>query len=621
MPLKKLTLKPGVNKENTRYANENGWYDCDKVRFRQGTPEKIGGWQQISFNTFAGVCKSLWNWVTLGNLNLLGVGTNEKFYIENGGAYNDITPLREPTVTLTDPVTPTVGSNIVTITDANHGCLNGDYVTLTDGSATPAAIVYGGVTIFGNYKVTVLSDSQYTIVATGSGNTTTPGGGTVKASYEINIGSSTQLPFGGWGGGAWGKGKWGQGTTSVSSIRLWSQSNYGEDLIFCYRGGKIYYWDADGGLSARAVALTSLAGAADVPTIANVVFVSDTSRFVFAFGCNDYGLTPLDPMLVRWSDQENAVKWTPSAINQAGSLRLSHGSQIIGCVQTRQEIIVFTDSALYSMQYLGPPIVWGAQLMGDNISIQSQNVIVQASGVVYWMGIDKFYAYDGRVQTLPCDLRRHVFGNINYQQKQQFFAGTNEGFNEVWWFYCSANATTIDRYVVYNYLERVWYHGTIARTAWLDTDLRDYPIAATYSSNLVQHEFGLNNGETGTPQPIHAYISSSEFDIEDGDRFGFVWRMLPDITFEGSSAASPTATMTLIPMRNSGSGYNNPTSEGGVDSASVVRTATVPIEQFTGQVYVRIRGRQLILKLESNQLDTTWQLGYPRLDIRQDGRR
>lgn len=622
MPLKKLMLKPGVNKENTRYANENGWYDCDKVRFRQGTPEKIGGWQQISFNIFAGVCRSLWNWVTLGNLNLLGVGTNEKFYIENGGAYNDITPLREPTVTLTNPIATTNGSKTVTITDASHGCLNGDYVTLTDGSTPPAAIVVNGVTIFGNYKVTVLTDSTYTIQASTNATSTGSGvGGTVKASYEINIGAAIQLPFGGWGGGAWGKGKWGQGTTSVSSIRLWSQTNYGEDLIFCFRGGKIYYWDASGGLSTRAVELSSLGGASDVPTICNTVFVSDSSRFVFAFGCNELGTVPLDPMLVRWSDQENAVNWTPTALNQAGGLRLSHGSQIIGCVQTRQEIIVFTDASVYSMQYLGPPIVWGAQLMGDNISIQSQNSIVQASGVVYWMGVDKFYAYDGRVQTLPCDLRRYIFNDFNYSQKQQIFAGTSEGFNEIWWFYCSANSTAIDRYVVYNYLEKVWYHGTLARTAWIDTDLRDYPLAATYSNNIVQHEFGLNNGETGTPQPIHAYIASSEFDIEDGDRFGFVWRMLPDVTFDGSTADSPAATMTLIPMRNSGSGYNNPTSEGGVDNAEVVRTATVPIEQFTGQVYVRVRGRQLIIKMESNQLDTTWQLGYPRIDIRQDGRR
>lgn len=614
MPLKKLVLKPGVNKENTRYASENGWYDCDKVRFRQGTPEKIGGWQRISANTFLGVCRSLWNWITLGNLNLLGVGTNKKFYIESGGAYNDITPIRD-TATLTNPFTTSNGFPTVTVADTAHGALTGDYVTFSGATAV------GGLTLNGNYEITVVNANSYTITASSNASSTATGGGTVTAKYEIHVGAAIQIPFNGWGAGGWGSGTWGSGGTSTTSIRLWSQSNYGEDLIFCPRGEPIYYWDASGSVSTRAVELSTLAGASDVPEVCNVVFVSDTNRFVFAMGTNDYGSSTLDTMLVRWSDQESAVNWTPAATNQAGSLRLSHGSEIVGCIQTRQELLVFTDASLYSFQYLGPPIVWGAQLLGDNLSIQSQNCMAQASGVVYWMGVDKFYTYDGRVQTLPCDLRRYVFNDFNYEQQGQVFAGTNEGYNEIWWFYCSANSTTVDRYVVYNYVERIWYHGSLARTAWLDTDLREFPIAATYSYNLVNHEDGINDNETSTPTAINAYISSAEFDIEDGDRFGFVWRMLPDVTFEGSTAASPTATMTLIPMRNSGSGYNNPTSEGGVDNAAVVRTATAPIEKFTGQVYIRVRGRQMILKMESNQLDTTWQLGHPRLDIRVDGRR
>lgn len=614
MPLKKLVLKPGVNKENTRYASENGWYDCDKVRFRQGTPEKIGGWQRISANTFLGVCRSLWNWITLGNLNLLGVGTNKKFYIESGGAYNDITPIRD-TATLTNPFTTSNGFPTVTVADTAHGALTGDYVTFSGATAV------GGLTLNGNYEITVVDANSYTITASSNASSTATGGGTVTAKYEIHVGAAIQIPFNGWGAGGWGSGTWGSGGTSTTSIRLWSQSNYGEDLIFCPRGEPIYYWDASGSVTTRAVELSTLAGASDVPEVCNVVFVSDTNRFVFAMGTNDYGSSTLDTMLVRWSDQESAVNWTPAATNQAGSLRLSHGSEIVGCIQTRQELLVFTDASLYSFQYLGPPIVWGAQLLGDNLSIQSQNCMVQASGIIYWMGVDKFYTYDGRVQTLPCDLRRYVFNDFNYEQQGQVFAGTNEGYNEVWWFYCSANSNTIDRYVVYNYVERIWYHGSLARTAWIDTDLREFPIAATYSYNLVNHEDGINDNETSTPTAINAYISSAEFDIEDGDRFGFVWRMLPDVTFEGSTAASPTATMTLIPMRNSGSGYNNPTSEGGVDNAAVVRTATAPIEKFTGQVYIRVRGRQMILKMESNQLDTTWQLGYPRLDIRTDGRR
>lgn len=621
MPLRKLQLKPGVNKENTRYANENGWYDCDKVRFRQGTPEKIGGWQRVSSSTFLGVCRSLWNWVTLGELNLVGVGTHLKFYIESGGAYNDITPIRK-TSNLTNPITTVSGSSTVTITDTSNGANVGDFVNITNNASPPAAVVFNGVTLFGNYRITeVVNADSYKITGSGTANASGTGGGSVVAKYEIYPGTELETPFVGWSAGTWGEGTWGNGGTSNTAIRLWSQSNYGEDLIFCPRGSKIYYWDASDGLTTRAVELSTRAGADSVPSVCNFVFVSDTNRFVFAFGCNDIGSGALDPMLIRWSDQENSVLWYPGATNQAGSLRLSHGSQIIGCVQTRQEIVVFTDASVYSLQYLGPPIVWGSQLLGDNISIQSQNCMVQASGVVYWMGIDKFYVYDGRVQTLPCDLRRYVFNDFNFEQRNQVFAGTNEGYNEVWWFYCSASSTRIDRYVVYNYIEKVWYNGTLSRSAWLDTDLRPNPIAASYDGRLINHEVGLNNGEGADPAPIHAYISSAEFDIEDGDRFGFVWRMLPDVTFDGSTAASPTATMTLIPMRNSGSGYNDPRSEGGVDNAAVVRTATAPIEKFTGQVYIRVRGRQMILKMESNQLDTTWQLGHPRLDIRQDGRR
>jgi hypothetical protein len=327
-------------------------------------------------------------------------------------------------------------------------------------------------------------------------------------------------------------------------------------------------------------------------------------------------------MLIRWSDQESAVNWTPSATNQAGSLRLSHGSEIIAAVQARQEIVVFTDSALYSLQYLGAQAgVWGAQLLGDNISIEGQNAAVIASGVVYWMGVDKFYQYDGRVQTLPCDLRRHIFNDFNQGQAQQVFAGTNEGFNEVWWFYPSANSTVNDRYVVYNYLEKIWYYGTIGRTAWLDSGLLDFPIAATYSNNLVEHENGVDDNQTGTPTAINAYIESAEFDLEDGQNFGFIWRMLPDVTFIGSTANNPSLTMTLIPMKGSGSGFNDPQSLGGSSSAAVTRTATVPIEQFTNIVYIRVRGRQMIMKAESNALGVTWQLGSPRIDVRMDGRR
>ena len=630
MPLKKLTLKPGVNKENTRYTNENGWYECDKVRFRQGTPEKIGGWQRISSSTFLGVCRSLWNWVTLGSLNLVGVGTNLKFYIEQGGFYNDITPIRS-TVTINNNPFALTASTTVTVTDTGHGCVTGDFVTFS------GAVDIGGVgtnvtaaVLNQEFQVTVVDANTYTITISVVPNATaiagSPGGGAaVVAAYQLNTGSATAIPLTGWGAGGWGSGAWGVGGTSNTSLQLWSQKNWGEDLIFGPRGGGMYYWDATAGVGARGVDLSTESGANGVPTKQNLVFVSDINRFVFAFGCNEIGSSVLDPMLIRWSDQESAVDWTPSATNQAGSLRLSDGSEIIAAIQARQEIVVFTDSAVYSLQYLGAPDVWGAQTLGSNISILSPNALAIGSGVIYWMGVDKFYAYDGRVQTLPCDLRRYVFGDFNQAQAAQVFAGTNEGFNEVWWFYCSANSTTVDRYVVYNYIEKIWYYGTMARTAWLDSGLRDYPLAATYinnnSGNLVNHEQGVDDNATGTPVAINAYIESAEFDIEDGQNFGFIWRMLPDVTFVGSTANNPSLTMTLIPMKGAGSGFNSPQSLGGSSSAAVTRSATVPIEQFTNIVYIRVRGRQLIMKAESTALGVAWQLGSPRIDVRMDGRR
>ena len=620
MPLKKLLLKPGVNKENTRYTNEsgqNGWYECDKVRFRQGTPEKIGGWTRLSSNTFLGVCRALWNWVTLTNQNLIAVGTNLKYYIQNGGVYNDITPIRS-TVTLgTDPFTGN-GTTTVTVTAASHGAITGDFVTFSGVTGTYATLLNA------EYQITVVTANSYTITTASVVAAGATGGSAVSAAYQINTGPATVVPLTGWGAGAWGIGPWSVGvpSTTETSIRLWSQDNFGEDLIFGPRKGGIYYWDATTGLTTRGVLLSSLSGASDVPTIQNYIYVSDINRFVFCFGCNDYGSATIDPMLIRWSDQESAVNWTPSATNQAGSLRLSHGSEIVTAVQTRQEIVVFTDSSIYSLQYLGAQAgVWGAQLLGDNISIEGQNAAVIASGVVYWMGVDKFYMYDGRVQTLNCDLRRHVFNDFNQAQAAQVYAGTNEGFNEVWWFYPSSGSTTNDRYVVYNYIEKIWYYGTLGRTAWLDSGLLDFPVAATYNYNLVYHESGVDDNETGTPTAIDAYIESYEFDIEDGQNFGFVWRMLPDVTFQGSTVENPSLTMTLIPMKGSGSGFNDPQSLGGSSSATVTRTATVPIEKFTNIVYIRVRGRQLIMKARSTDLGVTWQLGSPRIDVRMDGRR
>ena len=635
MPLKKLLFRPGVAREQTRYASEaigpvgsatqavGGWYESEKVRFRSGTPEKIGGWQRISSYTFLGVCRSLWNWVTLGNLNLIGVGTNLKFYIERGGAYFDITPIRK-TASITNPFTATDGSAVISVTDVAHGCVTGDFVTFSGATGLGGNITAD--VLNREYQVTITSPDTYNITASVAANAAdaagSPGGGVVSAAYQINVGPEFQIPTTGWGSGTWGAGLWGTGTTSVANLRLWSQRNFGEDLIFAPVDGQIYYWDATSGLGSRGVLLSSLAGAQDVPTVQRFIFVSDISRFVFAFGCNELGDTVQNPMLIRWSDQESAADWTPAATGQAGSIQLSEGSELVACLQTRQEIVVWTDSALYSLQYVGTPAVWSTQILASNISIYGQNAKAVASGVIYWMGVDKFYKYDGRTQTLRCDLRQYIFSDINSSQNQQVFASTNEGFNEVWWFYCSSGSTVIDKYVVYNYAEDVWYYGTMGRTAWLDSGLRDYPLAATYSRNLVNHEQGVDNNETGTSLPIAASIGSSEFDIDDGHNFGFIWRVLPDLTFRGSTGElTPQCTMTLIPMRNSGSGFTTPASTSGTSSAQIQRIATAPIEEFTGQVYIRVRGRQLIFKVDSDRLGTTWQLGVPRIDLQADGRR
>ena len=700
MPLQKILFKPGVNRENTRYTTEGGWYECDKVRFRQGNPEKIGGWTTFAADTFLGVCRSLWNWVTLAGENLVGVGTNLYFYILNGGTYYDITPIRK-TVTLTNPFTATAGSRVIAIFEVDHGCLNGDSVIYSGAGITGLGGNITAAVLTGTFQITFIDDDNYTITVSATANATdasgSPGGGSVVTQYEVNTGNSYQVPLTGWGAGPWGGGTWGNGQPTRTSLYIWNQRNFGEDLVYGPRGQGIYYWSANVGYSAvqitisiaapgvitlptgfsfpngttisftstgalptglsvgttyfvvnstggtfnvsttingpaittsggqsgiqrisqRGINLTSVSDD-DCPIYQNYLLVSDTSRFILVFGTNDYSSTVLNPMLIRWSGQEDPYTWTPSITNQAGSIQLSHGSEIITAIQTRQEIVVFTDTALYSMQYVGPPFVWSSQLLGDNISVAGPNAVALASGVIYWMGIDKFYMYDGRVQTLSCDLRRYIFQDFNELQNQQVYASTNEGFNEIWWFYCSENSTEIDRYVVYNYFERVWYYGTMGRTAWLDSGLLSYPIATTYNGKIVQHEDGVDDAENpDNPLPIAANISSSEFDIGDGHNFGFVWRILPDLTFSGSSSSvTPQVTMTLYPLQNSGSGVSSTASAPVVKSSSYVIT-----EQFTGQIYTRARGRQLIFKISSVDLGTTWQLGAPRIDIRQDGRR
>ena len=709
MPLQKITLKPGVNRENTRYTNEGGYYESNLVRFRQGTPEKIGGWEQISGNTFEGICRSLWNWTTLAGANLVGVGTEEKFYIEQTGVYYDITPIVSTHILGTDPFTGS-GTTSVTVTDTTYSPTVGDYVIFNGASSV------GGVAISGQYKVvSVPTSTTYTITAA-SAVTGTGGGSVAYASYLLSAFTTTAAAGAlGWNTGSWSVGNWG-GIGQVTRTRtpvLWTQYNFGQNLLLGPKQGAMYMWNAttattlaaptqvtisngtpalvtlstntttplvngtavmfettgalplpltpftvyyvkyltdttfnlsltSGGvainttsagsgtqtISIRAIPVSALTGASNVPLTQNTLLVSDASDFTFAFGTNDYLSTTYDPMLVRWSDQESLTNWTPAITNQSGSIRLSHGSQIQAVLQSRQEILIFTDSAIYSLQYLGAPYVWGSQILSDNISIVSLNAATYSSGVAFWMGQDKFYKYDGRVQPLRCDLRQFIYGNINRARYNQIFAGTNEGFNEVWWFYCTANSDVINRYVVYNYAEDIWYYGTMGRTAWLDSSLRDYPMAATYANNLVYHEDGVDDNITGTAVAINAWITTSQFDIGDGHNFAFVWRMLPDLTFRGSTqGAEPSLTMQLQPLQNSGSGYNTPESVGGTSSnatQTVASTAQIyPIDEdtFTGQLNIRVRGRQMSMRIESNKIGTQWQLGAPRIDIRPDGRR
>ncbi len=622
MAVRKLQFKPGVNRETTRYAAEGQWYETDKVRFRRGLPQKIGGWQRISADTYLGVARSLFNWATLSGQNLVAVGTNLKYYLERGGAYSDITPIRATTAAGDVTFAAVNGSATLTVTDTAHGASQGDYVTFSG-----AVSLGGNITadvLNAEYTVaTVVDVDNYTITATATANAsdTGNGGASVVGAYQISVGNEVEVPFTGWGAGRWGSGTWGTGGATNAPMRIWSQSNFGEDLFFAHRGGVPLYWDASSGTDTRGVYVSSLGGASDVPTIVNLAFVSDIFRFAFCFGANDFGSSTLDPMLLRWSDQEDISNWTPAATNQAGSLRLSDGTEIIDAIQARQEVLVWTDSALYGLQYLGAPEVWGAQLLGTNITIASPNAAVYSGNIAYWMGTNKFYYYDGTVKTLPCEVRSYVFDDFNQQQVDQVICGSNEQFDEIWWFYCSAGATRNDRYVVYNYVENIWYYGNLARSAWIDSDLREFPIAATFNNNLVLQENGVDDNETGTPTAVTATITSTQFDLDDGDRFMLINKMLPDMTFTGSTAGSPAATMTLNPLENSGSGRYNPASVGGNSSATVTRTAVLPVEEFTGQVFTRVRGRQMSIKIESTELGVTWKLGAPRVDMRPDGRR
>lgn len=661
MPLQKLQFRPGVNREGTTLANEGGWFESDKVRFRSGYPEKIGGWSVIdgTYNKFIGVCRSLWNWATLRGYILLGVGTNLKFYVAYGGAYYDITPIRETTSAGAVTFAATTGSATITVTDTAWGGQTGDFVTFSGAVSLGGAITAG--VLNQQYQTTYINANSYSIQARTAGTSVENpgaavlatvsdsgnGGASVVGTYEISTGGATYTYATGWGAGPWNGAAigvttdpwahgWGTGYSAGIGVqlRLWSQTNFGEKLLFSPRTGPLYVWDPTNATTPDFATPGQLVSATDVPSSINQIMMSDSTRIVIALGCDDYGsygANTQDPMLIRWSAQESYTDWTPSTANQAGSYRLSHGSYIVAGLQTRQEILVWTDAALYSMQYLGAPYVWGFNILVDNISVISPNSMATANGVTYWMGTDKFYVYSGRAETLPCALRSYVFNDINRDQAWQITCGTNEGFSEVWWFYCSANSTVIDRYVIFNYLDRVWYYGTMDRTAWLDSPLRQYPQAATSGGLIVFHESTVDDGTTNPPSPISCYVQSSDFDIGDGHNYGFVWQIIPDVTFDGSVGGAPTdpgnptnypqVTFTVRPRQNPGSNYGTAGTPTVGSTVSYAQASTYNVQQFTEIVYTRVRGRQMAFRVSSNTLGTQWQLGTPRINVRPDGRR
>ena len=636
----KLQFKPGVNRDQTDYSNEGGWWECDKIRFRSGYPEKIGGWQKATSQEFQGVCRQMWNWITTYSDNLMALGTHQKVYIENGGYYNNITPLRATNPTFTTPdtnncvYTDTAEQGVVTIQLPNpHGLTTGDFVQIS-GVVGPV----GGVPaseINGNYAVTVVSGIVFTIPVTStitSSVTTGAGGTAIVINCEIAPGNAINTAGYGWGAGTWSRGSWGLGSTEPVFLpqRDWWFDNFDNDLVMNIRNGAGYWWvrgtliDPGSALNTRAISLQTYAtnngfSANAVPVKIMQLMVSQQDKHLIAFGAVPFGSTnadDFDPLLIRWADQDTPGDWTPTSTNTAGDLRVSRGSRIIRALPTRQEILVWTDSHLYTLQFLGTTDVFGLQEYADNISVASSRAMATASNITYWMGQDKFYAYTGRVETLPCTLRNHVFQNLNFDQVDQIVCGTNEQWNEVWWFYPTADSDYNNAYVVYNHLEKIWYYGTIDRTAWLDTPLRQYPQGANTplddfaAGSLYNHEDGIDDDTA----PMVSYIQSSDFDISDGEQFMLCRRVIPDVGFSGSTANAPAVTMQIRARNFPGSSLSNEPSEGKL----VVETS---VDQYTDQVFIRARARQMAFKILSETLGVQWQLGAPRLDAREDGRR
>jgi hypothetical protein len=620
MALTKLVFRPGINRETTAYANEGGWFDGNLVRFRAGKPESIGGWTRYSRSLMLGTARAIIAWTSLSGAVFTGVGTNLKYYVVGGGRPNDITPIRATTAAGDVTFAATTGSTTLLVTDVGHGAVTGDFVTFS-----------GAVSLGGNVTATVLNreyqitqvidsdDYQITLSVAANASDSGDGGAAVVGVYQINTGLNTSVVGTGWGSGVWSRGTWGSGTTITSpfaQLRIWSHDNFGEDLIMCIQDGALYYWDTSAGLSTRAVALSSLSGAQAVPTVAKLVIVSERDRHVIAFGCDpeaDPGVQ--DPLVIRFSDQESAVEWRTLPTTTAGELRIGTGSEIIGAIQTKQQIVVFTDISVHAMQYIGDPFTFGIQEVSSAVSIIGPNAMVAVGDLVFWMGKNEFYVYDGSVVQIPCDVKEYVFTNLNFGQGPKVYAGHASSFSEVWWFYPSANSVENDSYVVYNYEQKVWYYGIMPRTAWLDRGTLGFPIATSPDGYLYYHENGLDDGSVNPPAPLVPYIESSVVDIGDGDQFMFATRIIPDLTFRNSTNESPTATLTLKARNFPGGAYF------ASDNDPVTKTASLPVEQFTDQLFTRLRGRSMSLRIESNQTGTAWRLGDPRVDLRTDGRR
>ena len=626
MPLTKLQFKPGINRDITSYSNEGGWYDCDKIRFRFGYPEKMGGWEKYASSTYLGSARALHNWIALDSENYLGIGTHLKYYIEEGQTLNDVTPIRATTSAGDVTFAATNGSTTITVTDSSHGAQQNDFVTFSGAASLGGAIT--AAVLNKEYQITrVVNANSYEVTSAvaANGSDTGNGGSSTVGTYQINVGLDTTVGGLGWGAGTWGRDGWGDaassGLSTTTQIRFWSHDNFGEDLLINPRDSFIYYWDKSNGTSTRAVELSTISGTkTSVPQLCKQVLVSDQDRHVIAFGADGLGANSgatqgdgvQDPLLIRFSSQENPIDWFPTATNTAGDLRLGAGSTFVQAVETKREILVWTDTALNSLRFIGPPFTFGLQQLASNITIAGPNAAVGTEDVVFWMGIDTFYIYAGQTQQLPCSVKDRVFTNFNNEQREKVFAGVNSEFSEVFWFYPSADSDDNDKYVVYNYAEKVWYFGDLSRTAWIDRGTKFYPIAAG-SQYLYNHELGYDDDGSA----MNSYIESAAIDIGDGDKFAYISRLIPDLTFTGSTAlSSPQATFTVKARNFPGASFDDDTVSG-----DAVRTASSPVETYTNQLFLRSRGRSFALRVSSDALGAKWKLGSPRIDIRQDGRR